>query len=186
MDAEDLTQGFFEYFIERNRLDSADENRGRFRTFLLACVKNYCHNVRARMQAVKRGGRTKIVSIDAMAAEARYLSEPADTLTPDQVLQRSYALDLLRRAEHRLIERKADDGMGAALLAAVSDYLFGRGDCEPYADIAVRLNLTEAAVKARVNRLRRELRDTIRDLVGDTVARERDIDHELVQLQQSI
>src|SRR5437879_692250 len=34
-DAQDLTQGFFAQFLEKNYLQRADRERGRFRTFLL-------------------------------------------------------------------------------------------------------------------------------------------------------
>src|SRR5579859_7537551 len=34
-DAEDLTQAFFEHFLERKLLTVADRQKGRFRTFLL-------------------------------------------------------------------------------------------------------------------------------------------------------
>src|SRR6185436_18460357 len=40
-DAEDLTQSFFCHFIEKNIPAAASEEAGRFRTFLLACFKNF-------------------------------------------------------------------------------------------------------------------------------------------------
>ena len=35
-EAQDLTQGFFTRFLEKNYFERADRNRGRFRSFLLA------------------------------------------------------------------------------------------------------------------------------------------------------
>src|SRR5687767_9369638 len=43
-DAEDLVQGFFCYLLEKGGLGRADRDIGRFRTFLLTCLKNYLHN----------------------------------------------------------------------------------------------------------------------------------------------
>lgn len=40
-EAEDLTQSFFSHFIESNLPASAGPERGHFRTFLLACFKNF-------------------------------------------------------------------------------------------------------------------------------------------------
>ena len=40
-DAEDLTQGFFAHLIEKRALRSARRERGRFRSFLLAALKNF-------------------------------------------------------------------------------------------------------------------------------------------------
>src|SRR5689334_24130250 len=40
-DAQDLTQEFFAQFLENERFKGADQERGRFRTFLLACLKHF-------------------------------------------------------------------------------------------------------------------------------------------------
>ena len=43
-DAEDLTQGFFGFWLEKRAIDSADRQRGRFRAFLITSFKNFIHN----------------------------------------------------------------------------------------------------------------------------------------------
>src|SRR5580698_8630436 len=40
-DAQDLTQGFFARFLEKNGLAAVDREKGKFRTFLLASMKNF-------------------------------------------------------------------------------------------------------------------------------------------------
>src|SRR5512133_1669850 len=40
-DAQDLTQGFFVHLIEHRRYARADREKGRFRSFLLAILKNF-------------------------------------------------------------------------------------------------------------------------------------------------
>src|SRR4051794_13174575 len=40
-DAQDLTQAFFLRLLEGNLLRSATQQKGRFRSFLLACLKNF-------------------------------------------------------------------------------------------------------------------------------------------------
>src|SRR5689334_14129262 len=40
-DAQDLTQEFFSRFLENETFKDADQERGRFRTFLLACLKHF-------------------------------------------------------------------------------------------------------------------------------------------------
>src|ERR1700722_13823520 len=40
-DAEDLTQEFFAWLLERNWLGRADQQRGRFRSFLLTSISNF-------------------------------------------------------------------------------------------------------------------------------------------------
>ena len=82
-DARDLTQAFFARLLERQVLASADPARGRFRSFLLTALKNFLASEWRRQAAEKRGGNADVVSIDAAAAERRYLAEPADTRTPE-------------------------------------------------------------------------------------------------------
>lgn len=68
-DAKDLTQGFFLDLLERNSVDEADQDRGRFRTFLLACFTNFLADERDRATAQKRGGGKGLISLDLDAAE---------------------------------------------------------------------------------------------------------------------
>lgn len=55
-EAEDLTQEFFRYFLERKALASVRRDAGKFRCFLLACLKNFLANERERAGAQCRGG----------------------------------------------------------------------------------------------------------------------------------
>lgn len=93
-DAEDLTQGFFARLLEKGTLAHADPAKGRLRTFLLTCVRNYLHNEHERASAQRRGARL-LTKFDAGWAEERFASEPADDLTPDRLYQRRWALTLL-------------------------------------------------------------------------------------------
>ncbi|WP_437586213.1 RNA polymerase sigma factor [Sorangium sp. So ce1000] len=57
-EAQDLTQGFFARLLERSDLATADQERGRFRSWLIACVKHYVANERAPVaQGRSVGGR---------------------------------------------------------------------------------------------------------------------------------
>ena len=52
----------------------------------------------------------------------------------------------------------------------------------PYAEIAARLNLTEAAVKMAVHRLRARYRDILQAEIADTVSSPEEIDEEIRHL----
>ncbi len=55
-DAQDLTQSYFAGLLEKNYLDRADRERGRFRTFLLTSLEHFLNNEWVRASAQKRGG----------------------------------------------------------------------------------------------------------------------------------
>ena len=63
-DAQDLTQGFFAHLIERRRYARADREKGRFRSFLLAALKNFIADAHDRKHALKRGGGMILEKLD--------------------------------------------------------------------------------------------------------------------------
>src|SRR5512136_2748024 len=71
-DAEDLTQGFFEHLIESRLVASADAAKGRFRSCLLQCFRNFAATEHARAASHKRGSGQSILSLDATGAEAKF------------------------------------------------------------------------------------------------------------------
>src|SRR5215475_10618993 len=96
-EAEDLTQDFFVRFLEQNRLTNVQPSAGKFRSFLLACLKNFLANERERAQAQRRGGGQSFVSLDGAEAETRYSLEPADRLTPEMLYERRWAFAVVER-----------------------------------------------------------------------------------------
>src|SRR5262245_42719340 len=59
-DAEDIAQGFIAHLLGNELIAGADRSRGRFRTYLLACCKNYIANYKRAARAGKRGGHAVI------------------------------------------------------------------------------------------------------------------------------
>ena len=55
-DARELAHQFFSRILERNGLDGADPERGRFRSYLLGALKHFLHATREREERQKRGG----------------------------------------------------------------------------------------------------------------------------------
>src|SRR5215813_13797381 len=55
-DAQDLTQSFFAHLIEHRIYARVDRQKGRFRSFLLASVKNFLADTADRERTLKRGG----------------------------------------------------------------------------------------------------------------------------------
>ena len=102
--SEDLVQGFFLRILEKDALASVDRSRGKFRSFLLASLKNFLANEYDKAHAQKRGGTKDLLSLDALDAESRYAAEPADQMTPDRVFERRWALAVLDLVLARLRE----------------------------------------------------------------------------------
>src|SRR5881628_2036745 len=93
-EAEDLTQEFFYRFLERHALGRVQPAAGKFRSFLLACLKNFLANQRERAHAQRRGSGRALVSLDSGDAETRYSLEPPDNRTPEAEFERRWAFAL--------------------------------------------------------------------------------------------
>ena len=159
-DAEDLTQGFFARLLEKGTLAHADPAKGRLRTFLLTCVRNYLHNEHERASAQRRGAHL-LTSFDGGWAEERFASEPADDLTPDRLYQRRWALTLLEFTLQVLEQEFSADGK-RELFAALRPCLGLTKEKTPnYANLATRLGCTESTVKSHVFRLRQRWREIL-------------------------
>jgi RNA polymerase sigma factor (sigma-70 family) len=133
-DAQDLTQAFFAHLLEKRAFSQADPARGRFRSFLLASLKNFAVNQWERGSAQKRGGHVPPVSIDG--AEGRFLREPLIEETPERIFDRTWALTLLDRAIARLRDDLARSGKETAYVERFLVHLMGDRPQPAYAETA--------------------------------------------------
>ncbi|MBN2506093.1 MAG: sigma-70 family RNA polymerase sigma factor [Verrucomicrobia bacterium] len=180
-DAQDLTQGFFAYFLERNLCGEAMPHKGRFRTFLVTTLINFVRNAQRRDQAQKRGGPAGALSLDVAQAEGCYALEPADDTTPERLFDRHWALEVLQQA----IDRLETDCRQAGRLEEFNAYqafLTDTGEAD-YAGLAEQLHKPEGALRTAVCRLRRQFRESIRQVVADTLADPAEVDDELQHLK---
>jgi RNA polymerase sigma factor (sigma-70 family) len=177
-DAEDLTQEFFARLLEKHYLAGIRREGGRFRSFLLAAVNGFLANEWDRIRAQKRGGGQKVLSIDRDTAESRYHLEPAHELSPERIYERQWAQTLLGEVLARLREEYHRQGK-SALFAGISASLSQPRGAVPYADLAARLNTTEAAIKMAVQRLRSRYRELLRAEIAETLTRPSDVEEEI-------
>lgn len=183
-EAQDLTQGFFTRLIEKRDLGDADRTRGRFRSFLLAACRHFLSNERDREQALKRGGGHVALSIDAALAEDRYAKSLAHAETPEQLYDRQWSLALLAGVLDDLRDDYARQGK-ARLFDRLRGFLTA-DDSDGYAAAALDLDMTLAAIKVAIHRLRGRYRDALRRRIADTVATDADVDDELRHLLRTL
>ena len=177
-DAQDLTQGFFMRLLQKDYLQAATREKGKFRTFLLVAFKRFLANEWDREHAQKRGGFAPIVSIDEELAESRFAAEPSCNVAPDVLFDRQWAMTLLEQAMAQLQEEYVASGR-AKLFEYLRDCLAREESALPYAGIASRLNLTEAAVKMAVHRLRARYREILRAEIAHTVSSPEEVEEEI-------
>ncbi len=180
-EAQDLTQEFFARLIEKNVVQVADPERGRFRSFLLASLANFLNNEWDRSRAVKRGAAYEMVSWDAQTAEERYLQEPRHEETPEKVFEQRWALTVLDQALGLLRAEYSRAGKGE-IFETLQVCLSGGRPPEPYAGLGGKLGLSEPAVRVAVHRLRQRFGAMLRHVVSQTLGQEENLDEELRHL----
>lgn len=187
-EAEDVTQGFFARLIETRSLRHADRERGRFRSFLLASVKNYLSNERDRARALKRGGGRPPVRLDpreTRGLERRLGPEPAERKTPEDVYLEHWALTLLDRVMAVLGAEMRGRGREEEF-EILKELLIPQGSGLRYQDVAARLDTSEGAIKVRVHRLRKRFGELLRREVAEVVESQDQVEHELGALLEAV
>ena len=180
-EAADLTQEFFARVLEKRYFDQTRRERGTFRTFLLTCAKHFLANEWDRQKARKRGGGQRVVSLDHESVEDRYRFEPHHDLTPERLFEQQWAWSVLEQALTRLEEDVRAAGR-EQMYGECRDLLLGGSGDAPYRDIALKLNLTEGALKVQIHRLRKRLRELVLEEIEQTSGANADADAELRHL----
>ena len=180
-DAQDLTQAFFARLLERNWVGQADQQKGRFRSFLLSAMNHFLADEWDKARAQKRGGGVLPVPLQFDTAETRYGHEPADNVTPEQNYERRWALTLLDKVLGRLRSEYDQEGR-TELFTALHPCLVGDRTAQPYVELAGKLGVSEGAVKSAAHRLRQRYRQLLHDEIAQTVASPGEVDEELHHL----
>jgi RNA polymerase sigma-70 factor (ECF subfamily) len=183
-DAQDLTQSFFAYVLEHKVYARVDRRKGRFRSFLLASLKNFLADAADRERTLKRGGAQIFLPLhEEQVQEAESLFQTHSGVSnEDRLFDRSWAEALVAAALERLsadYKRENKEQLFNQLR------IFIAGGAEPpptYAELTDRLGTTESTLRSHVTRLRARYREALRIEVRRTVDSEKQVDQELREL----
>lgn len=180
VEAQDLTQAFFAELLEKDRLQLADRERGRFRSFLLASLNHFITNQWRDANAIKRGGGKANLSFNVEAGEDRYQLEPAHKVTAEKIFERRWAMTLLDKTMARL-QQEYEQSDKLPLFEALKGRL-GQGEATSYREVAESLDMHETAVKVAAHRMRKRCGQILRNEISQTVDDPQAVDEELQQL----
>jgi RNA polymerase sigma factor (sigma-70 family) len=177
--AKDLTQEFFTRLLSSESLQTVSPERGKFRTFLLAAVKNF--NDWRDSQRLKRGGGKQLLSWDGLNPEERFSHEPREGGSSESWFDRRWAHTVVTTALTRLGSEMDRDGIKPRF-DVLKTFLQGDGGGLTYADAARRVGLSEPAAKTAIFRLRRRYGELIREEVAETIGEDGDVEAEIQHL----
>ena len=177
-DAQDLIQEFFARLLKRQNFKTIRREKGRLRSYLLVSLKRFLASERHRATCVKRYETGPSIPLDELLAWESVDFDLAETLSPDKLYERRWALAMLDQVLTRLESeyRAAGNGM---LFERLKDSLIGDEHGRLQAEIAAELDMTENAVKQAYHRLRRRYRLLLREEIAFTVAQSGEVEDEL-------
>ena len=161
-DAEDLTQRFFAQLNKGHDIQNLDPQKGRFRAFLKAAIKNLYANYVDEVTALKRGHNEIIISIDEALAEKRYASEPFHEEDPATLFDRRWIATILESAKTDL-RREYAGKQKSSDFEALEDFLIPNARDLSYANVADQTGQKEGTVRVAAFRIRKRYRELIRD-----------------------
>ena len=184
-DAKDLTQAFFQRFLEKHYLKDVLAEKGRFRTFLLTSLTHFLSNEWDRTQALKRGGGLAIFTLDPAVLEKRYCAEANSENSPERHFDHLWAEAVMDRAL-ALVEEEFRASGKADQFDALADFVSRSPDEGEYSKVGERLDMNSHAVAMAVARMRDRYRALVRAEIADTVEGAADFEAELRYLVELV
>jgi len=179
--AQDLTQEFFAQLLEKDFLGRAQQERGRFRSYLLTAVNRFIAKQWNKSNTLKRGGGVATLSLDFSWGDSRLEHEPAIQETPEHAFDRQWAIQLLELVHDRLQKEYIDSGKQRQY-ENLKPFLVAADHTESQDAVAQRLGMTSGAFRTAVYRLRRRFRQLVLNEIAHTVSELDEVDDEVQRL----
>jgi len=177
-DAEDLTQEFFYNFLRRDSLLNVNPLAGKFRSYLLGCLKHFLSNQRRDQKIQRRGGGMTILSLDGAAADSLYLREAADNITPEVLFERRWALTVLDQTMEELRREYVRRASGE-MFDDLRGFLTSSEASASRAELAKKHGISAGAIDVSIHRLRQRFGALLREQILRTVSSRGEVEEEL-------
>lgn len=171
-DAQDLTQAFFSKAFEKGYFDGYDASKARFRTYLRTCLDRFVANEEKAGKRIKRGGDTRILSLDFEQADGELArTEPPSPESLDQFFDQEWTRSLFGMAVEALREDLNRRGK-ATHFKVFERYDLDEGNAQKpsYASLASELGISVTDVTNYLSLARREFRRTVLEKLREITA----------------
>ena len=188
-DVRDLTHDFFARVLDGNSFLQAEPSKGRFRSYLLSCVKHFLCDTNDRRMAAKRGAGRVPLSIDVLAMDGNKpgilpLSD-SQGFPPDAYFDRHWAVELLGRVL-AFLEQEHQTAGKSKEFELLKLCLTGDAVMPTSAELSDQLGLTRDAAAMTVHRLRKRFRAAVKAEIAETVADQAEVRSELDYLIKAL
>lgn len=183
-EAQDLTQDYFTSFLSRELVTQVERERGNFRFFAKATLKNFMLNRKREAGALKRGGDRRLEALDDVERVERESQAREDP--PEVRFERELMRSLVARALDALREEcLADDKEREFELFRTFYYEESAGRKVRYEELQERFSMDHHEVKNRLAELRARFKKNVLQLLRDGVSTEEELEREIREVFQA-
>jgi RNA polymerase sigma-70 factor (ECF subfamily) len=176
-DAQDLTQEFLWWFVERDRADCAGPQRGRFRDFLRTLLVHFLSDQGPRAPRQVRFERSFVLIQDLVGPD-ELAFEPAAGETPEEIYDRKWAARIWTTAHWQLHEHYAGEGR-KDWYTIFMDYCAPQGQRPGQEALAAQHGLSRDQVRDIVGKAKKRLERLLRAELREEGLTEQEIDDEM-------
>ena len=183
-EAKDLTQEYFFAFLESELVTQVARERGNFRFFAKATLKNFMLNKKREARALKRGANTRFEPLDdveRVERESQAREDPPEVRFERELMRAivARALDALKEACER------EDRPQLFEMFRTFYYAESAGRKIRYEELQTRFAMDHHEVKNRLAELRARFKQLILELLRDGVSTEEELEREIREVFQA-
>lgn len=179
---DDLAQGFFQKFLEKEILDRLDRDMGQFRQFLKTAVRNYVKDETAR--AGRDNPNSPLTRHHPLPA-GEIIPPGRQPPTPEDEFNRRWARDLVNDAvavfKADCFDHNKQHYFAVFERHVLSPNVAGKTD---YAATARALGISEKDVANHLHRARNRFKGVLREMIRATVKSDDEVEKELEDLRR--
>ena len=169
--ARELAHDFFAKLLKRDQLQNLQQQRGRFRVYLLGAVKHFLADHWDHEHALKRGGDETVIPLEACADDI----SGKNGFPPDAYFDRQWGVTLVQT----VLEQMRSE-------AAAKGELERFEQLKPFLETSGKARPDDAAMRVAIHRFRQKYRKLILEQVAGTVDTPEEVDAELDYLIQTL
>jgi len=182
--AEELTQDFFLKFFARDWIRLADEQRGRFRTFLLTILSRFLSDEGPERKPRQRAFDDQLISISELRANSEPSLEPPDHRTPEDLFMREWAKALMANVQKSLELWCFCRGRPDWYRVFRETYFPADAESQiTQQELAQRLEITRDKVRYALAEVQRQFSELLRAEVAEQSGPDCDIEAEIRELE---
>lgn len=163
--ARDMSHAFFAMMLQGGSMDSADRERGRFRSYLLGSVKHFVSRQREMQLSLKRGAGLQTISMDE---ESVVEFCDSSVISPDAAFDRQWALTVLERSLEAL-RTECLSGGKERFFDQARPFLTGDSAYGDQGAAAAACGLSIEAFRVALHRMKKQLRQCLKAEIAGTL-----------------